>query len=68
MWIGSKSKYAHEKISEIDGLSVEKKDVWFNARPSNTEPLIRFVVEGFSKNAVEKQKKELINIINTNRS
>lgn len=40
------------KISELDGISCESENFWFNARPSNTEPLLRF-------NAEAKTKKEL---------
>jgi len=57
------SKYKKEKISGMDGISVEKKNVWFNIRISNTEPVIRFVVEGNTKRDVEIQKKEILRII-----
>jgi phosphomannomutase len=29
----------------VDGLSMDLGDVWFNLRPSNTEPLLRLNVE-----------------------
>ncbi len=32
-------------LEEVDGLSVTTEDVWFNVRPSNTEPLVRVNVE-----------------------
>lgn len=33
------------KVDKLDGLTVEMKDWWFNVRGSNTEPVIRVVVE-----------------------
>ena len=33
------------KISRIDGLRIDFPEWWFNARSSNTEPVIRLVVE-----------------------
>ena len=40
-----KEHFAGAKISELDGLSVESEEAWFNVRASNTEPLLRFSVE-----------------------
>src|SRR5207302_717840 len=37
--------YAGGKIDWLDGLTVDYPDWWFNARPSNTEPLLRLNVE-----------------------
>jgi len=34
------------KISEEDGLRVDLPDCWVHIRPSNTEPIIRIIVEG----------------------
>lgn len=59
-------KYQDEREIHIDGISVEKKDVWFNIRPSNTEPLLRFEVEGKNQKAVDEQKKEILEIIKKN--
>lgn len=55
------NKYKKSKRLTIDGLSVIEKEFWFNIRPSNTEPLIRLIVEGHKKEEVEKVKKEIIN-------
>lgn len=41
-----KDKYNDGKIDELDGVTIEYKDWWFNLRLSNTEPIIRLVVEG----------------------
>ena len=37
--------YKNNIVDEIDGITVEFKDWWFNVRPSNTEPLLRLTVE-----------------------
>lgn len=37
------------EIIKLDGLTVQYKDWWFNIRPSNTEPVIRLVIETDSK-------------------
>lgn len=34
------------RVSRLDGITVEYPDWWFNVRKSNTEPLLRLVLEG----------------------
>jgi phosphomannomutase len=58
-----KAKFSKYKESMLDGVSVDMGDVWFNIRPSNTEPLVRFIVEGKSDKKVEKIKREIIELI-----
>lgn len=53
-------KFRTGKISRIDGLRVDFKDWWFNIRPSNTEPLLRLVVEGEMKKTMERRKNQII--------
>ncbi|MBL7142246.1 MAG: phosphomannomutase/phosphoglucomutase [Candidatus Pacebacteria bacterium] len=55
-----KKKYKTGKISEQDGLRVDFNDWWFLVRPSNTEPVIKLVVEAKTRNLMEKKRKELI--------
>jgi len=43
------SKFKKGKINKIDGLRVDFPDWWFNARSSNTEPVLRLVVEAKTK-------------------
>ncbi|MBN1980068.1 MAG: phosphomannomutase/phosphoglucomutase, partial [Chitinivibrionales bacterium] len=38
-------KYSQGQIDDLDGVTVQFKDWWFNVRPSNTEPLLRLNVE-----------------------
>ena len=40
-----KLKYGEGRIDDLDGVTVQFKDWWFNARPSNTEPFLRLNVE-----------------------
>jgi phosphomannomutase len=47
----------------LDGLTVEFEDWWFNARPSNTEPLLRLNVEAKSEELLESKTAELLGII-----
>lgn len=40
-----KTKYASEKITDIDGVKIDFKDSWVHLRKSNTEPIIRIYSE-----------------------
>ncbi len=42
-----------KKLEKLDGLSIEFEDWWFNARPSNTEPLLRLNVEATSPDQLQ---------------
>lgn len=48
---------------EIDGLTVEYPTWWFNARPSNTEPLLRLTVEAKTKEEMVQRREELLKLI-----
>jgi phosphomannomutase len=39
------AKFPEAVTDHVDGLSIDLGDVWFNLRPSNTEPLLRLNVE-----------------------
>ncbi|MEK6876067.1 MAG: phosphomannomutase/phosphoglucomutase, partial [Nanoarchaeota archaeon] len=52
-------KMKPRKITEMDGVSVEFKDYWFNVRPSNTEPLLRLNLEAVSEEVMEEKKEEV---------
>ena len=58
-----KKKYSIKKIMEIDGTSIIANDFWFNVRPSNTEPILRFRIEGKEKKKVDKIRKEVEKIL-----
>ncbi|HUT34058.1 MAG TPA: universal stress protein [Planctomycetota bacterium] len=52
--------YAGGRALRLDGLSVEFEDWWFNVRPSNTEPLLRLVVEAKSREHMEIRRDTLL--------
>ncbi|MBQ9089215.1 MAG: phosphomannomutase/phosphoglucomutase [Lentisphaeria bacterium] len=58
-----KAKYTDGNMFELDGISVEYDNWWFNIRASNTEPLLRLIVEADTKELMESKKDELLKII-----
>jgi len=40
------AEFSDAESSRLDGVSYDLGDAWFNVRPSNTEPLLRLIVEG----------------------
>ena len=42
-------------VMDFDGYRLEFKDWWFNIRPSNTEPYLRFICEASSQELLEKK-------------
>jgi len=56
-------KYKRGKKSHLDGLKIEFKDWWFLVRPSQTEPLLRLIIEAKSKALLKEKKKEIISLI-----
>jgi phosphomannomutase len=58
-----KAKYADGHMFELDGISVEYSDWWFNVRSSNTEPLLRLIVEAKTKTRMEEKRGELLALI-----
>ncbi|MGD8373794.1 MAG: phosphomannomutase/phosphoglucomutase [Candidatus Woesebacteria bacterium] len=49
-----KSEFTDGKQSQLDGLTVEYSDKWFNIRASNTEPLIRLNAEAATQTELDK--------------
>lgn len=58
-----KARYADGETFELDGLSVEFPDWWFNVRCSNTEPLIRLNTEAATQAAMNNNRDTLLAII-----
>ena len=57
---------AHEKHTaymDFDGYRVEFPDWWFNIRPSNTEPYLRFICEANSKELLEEKVSKVREIL-----
>lgn len=56
-------KYQDGQIDYLDGLTVQFSDWWFNARLSNTEPLLRLVIEAKNQELVRQKKQELFEFL-----
>ncbi len=52
--------YADGEVDWLDGITVQYPDWWFNVRPSNTEPLLRLVVEARTAADLERRFSELV--------
>jgi phosphomannomutase len=50
-------------IDELDGLTVQHADWWFNLRPSNTEPLIRLNAEAADRPTMERIRDEVLALL-----
>ncbi len=51
-------------INRLDGIRCEfNRDWWFIIRPSNTEPLLRLIVEATTQEQMEARTKELVEFI-----
>jgi phosphomannomutase len=51
--------YPDATKDRVDGLTIDLGNVWFNLRPSNTEPLLRLNVESADEHALESTVDEL---------
>jgi phosphomannomutase len=58
-----KRKFSQGEADDLDGITIQFKDWWFNCRPSNTEPLLRLNVEAKTKELLDKQLKEIESIL-----
>lgn len=52
-------------MMDFDGYRVEFKDWWFNIRPSNTEPYLRFMCEAVTEGLLEAKVNETKRILKT---
>ncbi len=48
-----------QKFYDFDGYRIEFHDWWFNIRPSNTEPFLRFIAEAKDEEKLQKVIKEV---------
>jgi len=53
------------KSMDFDGYRVEFKEWWFNIRPSNTEPYLRFICEATSEELLEEKIAKAQEILET---
>jgi phosphomannomutase len=60
-----KSHYGEKgaTIDELDGLTVDSGDWWFNLRPSNTEPLLRLNVEASNESECQQRVTEVLSLL-----
>lgn len=58
-----RSHYKDNIRDEIDGITVEFPDYWFNVRASNTEPLLRITVEAKNQEELKQRQEEVLNVI-----
>lgn len=58
-----KAKYNNGEQTTIDGVKVSYPDYWFSVRASNTEPLIRLIVEAKDPAIMEAKRDEILAII-----
>ncbi|SDS51842.1 phosphomannomutase/phosphoglucomutase [Actinopolymorpha singaporensis] len=50
-------------VDELDGLTVEHADWWFNLRPSNTEPVLRLNAEAADQATMERLRDEVLGLV-----
>ncbi len=58
-----KEKFAHERVTDIDGVKIDFPDKWVHLRKSNTEPIIRIYSEAKSQQEAEAIGTQIIEII-----
>ena len=57
------SKEKPTAFYDFDGYRIEFADWWFNVRPSNTEPYLRFLAEAISQEILNEKIKEVDEIL-----
>jgi len=57
--------FADGEIDYLDGITVQYADWWFNVRPSNTEPLLRLVLEARTRELMDANKALLLSHLGT---
>ena len=55
-----RTRYRDGRLFELDGVSVEFDDWWFNIRLSNTEPLVRLNLEAKTLGMMQQKRDELL--------
>ena len=58
-----RKRYSDGNMFELDGVSSEYSNWWFNVRASNTEPLLRLIVEADTQALMESKRDELLALI-----
>jgi phosphomannomutase len=58
-----KTKYAHERVNDIDGVKIDFANAWVHLRKSNTEAIIRIYSEAKSENEANDLAQRIISDI-----
>jgi phosphomannomutase len=58
-----KKKFAHEEITDIDGVKIDFEDSWVHLRKSNTEPIIRIYSEAHTMERANELAEEMKKVI-----
>lgn len=58
-----KETFKDGKINTVDGVYIEYPDAWFIVRASNTEPLMRIIVESGSEKTLEEYKNKILELV-----
>ncbi len=58
-------RYSDGESIQLDGITIEYPDWWFNVRPSNTEPFLRLVLEASTPEQLAERRAELEGILGT---
>jgi phosphomannomutase len=56
-------RFADGEIDYLDGITVQYPDWWFNVRPSNTEPLLRLVLEADTAEKLAAKREILVGFL-----
>lgn len=59
------SKKEPERFLDFDGYRLDYEDFWFNIRPSNTEPYLRFIAEAKDQQHLDDITQQVKQIIST---
>lgn len=51
------------KVMDFDGYRLEYPDWWFNIRPSNTEPYLRFICEARTEDMLQEKIAETVSLL-----
>ncbi len=55
--------YATGQIDDLDGVTIQFKEWWFNVRPSNTEPLLRLNAEAKTPEMLDEMLEDIQRIL-----
>ena len=63
----ARAQYADGRAQEIDGITVEYPEWWFNVRASNTEPIVKVVIEAGSEAALAARRTEVLQALDADK-